>query len=68
MNVGTSHLSNVLARRRRSLDGAWNVIVDPYEMGYIGILGGRNDRGFFRDFRPRHAGDRIEYDSEPPDS
>ena len=50
------------SRRRRSLDGDWNVIIDPYEMGYVGILGGRNDRGFFRDHRPRHPGDRVEYD------
>jgi len=59
---GTTSLSNVLLRDRVSLDGAWNVIVDPYEMGYVGIFGGRNERGFFRDFRPRHPGDRVEYD------
>ena len=52
----------MLRRRRRSLDGPWHVIVDPYEMGYVGILGDRNDRGFFRDFRPRHPADRVEYD------
>ena len=62
MNQGTLNLSNVLQRTRMSLDGAWNVIVDPYEMGYIGILGDRNDRGFFRDHAPRHPGDRVEYD------
>jgi beta-glucuronidase len=62
MNTGTTMLTNVLARRRRSLDGAWNVIVDPYEMGYVGVLGGRNERGFYRDFRPRHPADRVEYD------
>lgn len=55
-------MSNVLLRRRRSLDGDWNVIVDPYEMGYVGILGQRNERGFFRDHSPRHPGDRVEYD------
>jgi beta-glucuronidase len=62
MNVGTVTLSNVLQRDRHSLDGDWNVIVDPYEMGYIGILEQRNDRGFFRDHTPRHPGDRVEYD------
>ena len=62
MNIGTSSLSHVLDRRRRSLDGHWNVIVDPYEMGYVGIMGDRNDRGFFRDHAPRHPGDRVEYD------
>ena len=55
-------MSNVLGRDLVSLDGDWNVIVDPYEMGYIGILEQRNDRGFFRDHTPRHPGDRVEYD------
>lgn len=55
-------MSNVLQRDRVSLDGDWNVIVDPYEMGYVGILEQRNDRGFFRDHSPRHPGDRVEYD------
>lgn len=55
-------MSNVLQRARRSLDGDWNTIVDPYEMGYVGILEQRNDRGFFRDHSPRHAADRVEYD------
>lgn len=55
-------MSNVLARELVSLDGHWNVIVDPYEMGYVGILEQRNDRGFFRDHTPRHPGDRVEYD------
>jgi len=55
-------MSNVLHRNRTSLDGDWRVIVDPYEMGYVGILEQRNDRGFFRDHAPRHPGDRVEYD------
>lgn len=62
MNHGTTLLTNVLARRRTSLDGAWNVIVDPYEMGYVGILGSRNPWGFYRDLRPTHPAERIEYD------
>jgi len=62
MNSGTTTMSNVLARNLLSLDGDWNVIVDPYEMGYVGILEQRNDRGFFRDHAPRHPGDRVEYD------
>ncbi|MEM9714860.1 MAG: beta-glucuronidase, partial [Actinomycetota bacterium] len=62
MNTGTVLLTNVLRRRRRSLDGAWRVIVDPYETGYVGIMGGRNDRGYFRDWSARSPSDRIEYD------
>ena len=62
MNEGTVLLTNVLGRRSTSLDGPWHVIVDPYEMGYWGILGDRNPRGFYRDFTPRHPADRVEYD------
>jgi len=61
-SVGTALLTNVLARRRTSLDGSWRTIVDPYDTGYVDILGERNRRGYFRDHRPRHAGDRVEYD------
>jgi len=61
---GTVGLSNVLLRVRRPLDGVWRAIVDPYETGYVGILGTRNERGWFRDFSPRSPSDRVEYDFE----
>ncbi|MEM9513835.1 MAG: glycoside hydrolase family 2 TIM barrel-domain containing protein [Actinomycetota bacterium] len=59
---GTTSITNLLSRQRWDLGGKWRVIVDPYEMGYVGIMGDRNPRGFFRDFRQRHPGDRVEYD------
>ena len=59
---GTVGLSNVLLRVRRPLDGVWRAIPDPYETGYVSILGTRNERGWFRDFSPRSLGDRVEYD------
>ncbi len=66
MNQGLTVLTNLAARRAngqvRSLDGTWRAIVDPYDSGYINILGERNRQGYFRDFKPRHAGDRVEYD------
>ncbi len=61
-SVNTVLLSNVLLRERRSLAGTWRAIVDPYDSGYISILGTRNDRGWFRDFSPRDQSDRVEYD------
>ena len=45
-----------------SLNGPWRAIVDPYQTGYIGLTGEPTPRGWFRDFKPRHAGDRVEYD------
>ena len=59
---GTVQLANVLLRIRRPLDGTWRAIVDPYETGYVSILGTRNERGWFRDFAPRNPSDRVEYD------
>ena len=66
MNQGTTLLTNLFSRRAagqsRSLDGTWRAIIDPYDSGYINILGERNTQGYYRDFKPRHAGDRVEYD------
>ncbi len=63
---GTTLLTNLRSRRNagqvRSLDGTWRAIIDPYDTGYVNILGERNKAGFFRDFKPRHEGDRVEYD------
>ncbi|MGI9597799.1 MAG: glycoside hydrolase family 2 protein [Acidimicrobiales bacterium] len=61
-SVNTTLLGNVLNRPRRSLDGTWRAILDPYDTGYINILGQRNRQGFFRDFKPRSPADRVEYD------
>lgn len=55
-------LTNTLCRPRRSLDGQWRIILDPYDTGYINILGERNRQGYFRDFKPRSPADRVEYD------
>ena len=61
-STGTVLLTNVLQRERTSLDGVWRAIVDPYDTGYVDILGQRNHRGYFRDFAPRSPADRVEYD------
>ena len=61
-SAGTVLLTNVLCRSRRSLDGRWRAIVDPYDWGYVDVLTRRNRRGFFRDEKPRHPLDRVEYD------
>ena len=62
VSANTVLLSNVLLRDRRSLDGIWRAIPDPYDSGIVSILGTRNDRGWFRDFSPRSPSDRVEYD------
>lgn len=62
-------LTNLAARRQSpgparivSLDGVWKAIIDPYDSGLVDIMGQPNQRGFFRDFKPRSPSDRVEYD------
>ncbi len=66
MERTTTLLTNLSSRRAagqtRSLDGTWRAIIDPYDSGYIDIMGERNKRGYYRDFAPRHPADRVEYD------
>ena len=44
-----------------SLDGTWKAIPDPYDVGGFSLLGPARD-GWFRDRKPQHPGERIEYD------
>ena len=46
-------IANIPGRTTVSLDGAWHVIVDPFENGL--------PRGFFRDAKPRGKNDLVEY-------
>jgi beta-glucuronidase len=61
-SAGTVLLTNVLCRPHGTLDGTWRAILDPYDTGYVNILGQRNRQGYFRDFKPRSPSDRVEYD------
>ena len=65
-NHGTTLFTHLASRANAgattSLDGVWRAIVDQYDAGYIGITGERDPRGWYRDFAPRHEGDRVEYD------
>ena len=65
-NQGTSLFAHVHSRSTSgsavSLDGPWRAIIDPYQTGYLGLTGEPTSKGWFRDFKPRHEADRIEYD------
>ncbi|MEO0494895.1 MAG: glycoside hydrolase family 2 TIM barrel-domain containing protein [Actinomycetota bacterium] len=65
-STGTTSLSHVPSRRAAgqtvSLDGRWRAIPDPYEIGSFNILGEASRAGWFRDLKPRHPADRVEYD------
>jgi beta-glucuronidase len=49
-------------RSSTSLDGKWNIIIDPYENGYYDYRWQENPNGFFKTVKPRNKWDRVEYD------
>jgi beta-glucuronidase len=55
-------ITNVDGRKTTSLNGQWQVIVDPYENGYYDYRLEPLANGFFRNEKPKVKSDRIEYD------
>lgn len=61
-------LQNVFGRKHLSLNGRWNYIIDPYEMGYYDYRRAPFDQsasgkgGFYDDRKPADKGEWVEYD------
>jgi len=57
-------IANVNARRIVSLDGQWQVIVDPYDTGSFDYHGRplTNNNAFFKNYKPQSASELVEYD------
>jgi beta-glucuronidase len=57
-------IANITARQTTNLDGQWQVIVDPYDVGSLDYrANSRNDRtAFFKDYKPQSPSDLVEYD------
>ena len=55
-------VTNILGRQAMSLNGAWNYIVDVQEEGYYDYRMNPYNWGFFRNAKPQHPEDLIEYD------
>ncbi|HSY38299.1 MAG TPA: glycoside hydrolase family 2 TIM barrel-domain containing protein [Polyangia bacterium] len=49
-------------RAGQSLDGAWHVIVDPYDNGLLDYRSQPRPNGYFQDAPPRDKSDLVEYD------
>ena len=57
----TGLITNVQSRKTVSLNGRWNIIIDPYETGYYDYRYLPAEDGFFKNARPKDKTDRIEY-------
>jgi beta-glucuronidase len=54
-------LQNVYLRDYQSLNGSWNYIIDPFDMGYYDYRLRENPNGFFKNRKARHKADLVEY-------
>lgn len=57
-----TQIGNVLNRDRISLNGDWHYIVDVQEEGYYDYRMNPTPWGFFRNAKPQHPEDLVEYD------
>ncbi|UXX77697.1 beta galactosidase jelly roll domain-containing protein [Reichenbachiella carrageenanivorans] len=60
-------LQNVSSRVHQSLDGTWQIIVDPMETGYYNHSWKPKKNGYFIDEKPKTVSDRVEYDFDTSD-
>ena len=55
-------ITNTEARKTTSLNGNWQVIIDPYESGFYNYRYQPSDNGYFKNTKPKSKSDLIEYD------
>jgi beta-glucuronidase len=57
-------IANIGARTTTSLDGEWQVIVDPYDVGYIDYHAQthKNNAAFYTNHKPQSKSELVEYD------
>lgn len=58
----TGLITNTENRKTISLDGQWQIIVDPYESGYYNYRYQPSDSGYFKNAKPKSKSELIEYD------
>jgi len=57
-------IANIEARSNTSLDGQWQVIVDPYDVGFLDYRAQplKNNGAFYKNYKPQSKSDFVEYD------
>jgi beta-glucuronidase len=55
-------MTNLDGRHTLSLDGRWQIIIDPYENGYYDYRYEPRPDGYFKNAKPSSPGDLVEYD------
>jgi len=57
-------IQNINGRETTSLDGQWQAIVDPYDVGGIDYRGQllKGNSAFYKNYKPKSGSDLVEYD------
>jgi beta-glucuronidase len=57
-------IANINARQTTSLDGQWQVIVDPYDAGWLDYRAQplKNNHAFYKNYKPQSESELVEYD------
>ena len=57
-------VANINVRQTTSLDGQWQVIVDPYDVGALDYRAQplKNNQAFYKNYKPQSESELVEYD------
>jgi beta-glucuronidase len=57
-------IANINARETASLDGPWQAIVDPYDVGALDYRAQplKNNHAFYKNYKPQSESELVEYD------
>lgn len=61
INAQTNLIQNVYGRDYVTLNGSWNYIIDPFDMGYYDYRLQENPNGFFKNRKAQSKTDLVEY-------
>jgi len=57
-----SLITNIEGRKTFSLNGNWQIIIDPYENGYYNYRYEPAENGYFKNQKPQNKSELVEYD------
>ncbi len=60
-------VNNIEGRTKTSLNGKWEILIDPYENGFYDYRLKENPNGFFMNAKPKSKKEFVEYDFVPTD-
>ena len=57
-------IANINGRSTTSLNGQWQAIIDPYDVGFLDYRAQplKNNNAFFKNYKPKSKSELVEYD------